>query len=459
MRYLCLSDKVFSFTEENALFSPPCHVVVGVSGGADSVALLHLLTRWPQSGITLTVVHVHHGLRGETAQRDMAFVEALCSAWGVTYIGVRADIPSLVQATGMSVEEAGRHERYRLFEEIRQQVGADYVLTAHTASDQAETVLMHLLRGCGTDGLSGIPATRGCIRRPLLCCSREDVEHYCAEHGLSYMTDETNTDLRYTRNRIRHEILPLLRQVNPAVDQALCRLATHSGEDSRYLSVLAQEALDLATLPDGAYRCDAFSRQPASVRRRMIRRILADLALPQISESHILAVERLLQQGRGETVLPLGTVLRAESGRLFLAGKEKPFSPSEFSVDVLPFTHLSEENTYTLRLISVKDYTEWENVHKLFFKSSIDYDKIQGGLCVRNRRSGDILHPAGRGVGKSLKKLMNEWGIPPSTRNSLPLLCDREGVVLVPGYTCDERVRVTPDTKHFLVWTNDSVQR
>ncbi len=440
------------------MFSAPCHLLVGVSGGADSVALLHLLAHWPASGLALTAVHVHHGLRGETARRDMMFVESLCAEWGIPYVGLFADVPALAKASGMGMEEAGRCERYRLFEETRLQVGADFVLTAHTSSDQAETVLMHLIRGCGTDGLAGIPPARGYIRRPLLCCSREEVECYCAEQELLFVTDETNADLRYTRNRIRRQVLPLLRQMNPAVDEALCRLAMHSGEDSRYFSALAEEALEAAVLPGGTYRCDAFTQLPTSVRRRMIRRILTDLALPQISESHILAVERLLQQGVGETVLPLGTVLRAENGRLFLAGKEKPCFQSEFPVDVLPFTFLFEGNAYTLRLISVKDCTEWENVHNLFFKSSIDYDKIQGSLCVRCRHGGDMLHPAGRGVGKTLKKLMNEWRIPSSQREHFPLLCDERGVLLVPGYTCDERVRVTLDTKHFLVWTSDSVQ-
>ena len=338
MRTLSLTDKVYSFTEENALFSAPCHLVGGVSGGADSVALLHLLAHWPTPGLTLTAVHVHHGLRGETARRDMTFVETLCAEWGIPYVGLFADVPALAKASGMGTEEAGRCERYRFFEETRLQMGADYVVTAHTASDQAETVLMHLIRGCGTDGLAGIPPVRGCIRRPLLCCSREEVERYCAEQGLVFMTDETNADPRYTRNRIRHQVLPLLRQINPATDEALCRLATHSGEDSHYLSSLARTAVAEAWLADGAYCVEAFTAQPVPVRRRMIRAVLTELSLPQVSEPHILAIEQLLKQGRGETVLPLETVLCVESGRLFPRGKKSVCFLPETTVKSLPFT-------------------------------------------------------------------------------------------------------------------------
>ena len=452
------SDKVFSFTQENALFSAPCHLLVGVSGGADSVALLHLLANWRQPGLSLTAVHIHHGLRAETADRDMTFVESLCRRLGVAFVGQYADVMQVAAANAIGLEEAGRRERYRIFEELRQNIGADYVLTAHTASDQAETVLMHLLRGCGTDGLTGIPARRGSILRPLLTCTRAEVESYCAEQELEYVTDETNADLRYTRNRMRHQLLPSLRKENPAVDEALCRLAQHTGEDSRYLWSLAMEALNEAVHPEGGYRCGAFVNEPIPIRRRMIRGILNRLELPQVSESHVLAIERLLAQGTGETVLPLGMVLRAEAGRLFPVSSQTVYSTQPLLVDQLPFSGDFAEKSFALSVKDTEKFADWKNVHKMFFKSSVDYDRIQGGLCVRSRLSGDTLHPAGRGVGKTLKKLINEWEIPPSQRDGLPLLCDEQGVVLIPGYTCDERVRVTADTKHFLVWESTSVQ-
>ena len=445
------ADKVLAFTQDNALFSAPCHLIIGVSGGADSVTLLHLLHHWPEEGLRLTAVHVHHGLRGDTADRDAAFVSALCDAWGIPLVLQHANVAALAKEQGIGLEEAGRCARYRLFEEVRQSVQADCIVTAHTASDQVETVLMHLVRGCGSDGLCGIPAKRFRVCRPLLTCSREEIEDYCRENALQYMTDETNADVRFTRNRVRHELLPLMRQLNPAVDNAILRLSGHVAEDCLLLNALAESTLKEASLPEGGYRAAAFSCQEQPVRRRMIRAVLRDGALPQISEAHILAVEELLANGRGETVLPQGTVLCAEDGRLFWRDEHPAILPS-VPVSDLPFSLYAGQEKGELFLLDAGEFEKWKNVHKMFFKYSVDYDRIQNGLHIRCRREGDYLHPAGRGIGKSLKKLMNEWRIPASRRDCLPLLCDETGVLLVPGYACDERVKITEATKHFLVW-------
>lgn len=446
-----LLDKVVAFTEENHLFVPLCHVLVGVSGGADSVSLLHMLCHWPRAGLQVTAMHIHHGLRGDTADRDADFVSALCSEWGVPLVSVRADVAEVAREAGIGLEEAGRRERYRLFEETRCRLGADYILTAHTASDQAETVLMRILRGCGTDGLAGIPAVRETVRRPLLSSTRHEIETYCLENGLTYVEDETNADTAFTRNRIRHELLPLLRQINPSADTALCRLSAHAAEDSHYLCALAEEAVSAAAVPEGGYAVAAFLCQPQPVRRRMIHSVLAALALPQISESHILAVEGILRQGRGQVLLPTGVCLCVEYGRLFVLQKEES-APQNLDVKSFPFTFFWLDKQYVLRLVGAKDVEEWKNVHKMFSNYSVDYARIQDSLCIRPRRMGDVLHPAGRGVGKTLKKWMNEWHVPVVERDTLPVLCDEGGVLLVPGYACDQRACPTKDTKVFLVW-------
>ena len=439
-----LTEKAFAFTREKALFSAPCRVVVGVSGGADSMALLHCLCRWPQSGLQITVVHVHHGLRGETADRDAAFVAEQCAALGVPVETFRIDAAAVAAANGWSIEEAGRHERYRLFEEVRAARGADYILTAHTADDHVETVLMHLLRGCGTDGLCGIPAVRDRVRRPLLCCTRQEIEAFCQECGLSYVTDETNEEMCYTRNRVRHEVLPLLRQINPAVDGALTRLSHHAAEDSRLLCDMAEEALSRATKGARIYDTAVFADASVPVRRRMIAEVLGSLTIPSIEEKHILDIEDAVLRGHGGVLLPTGVRVTVSQGQLCVVEDANPL----IAVDVESAPAVLQWGNQT---ISLEILTDYEIVHKKFLHYAIDYDKIQHGLCVRTRQEGDYFHPAGRGVGKSLKKQMIEWRIPAHLRDAVPLLCDDGGVLLVPGYACDERVRVTQDTKHFLV--------
>lgn len=444
-------EKVFSFTAEKSLFLAPCRMIVGVSGGPDSMALLHTLLHWPRPGLEICVVHVHHGLRGETANRDADFVEQQCRKWHVPVHIFRADIAALAQRWGIGLEEAGRQERYRLFDAVCDEEKADYILTAHNANDQTETVLMHLLRGCGVDGLCGIPAVRDRIRRPLLCCTRQEIEDYCRDEHIAFMTDETNADIHFTRNRIRHEVLPLLRELNPEVDAAVRRLSFFAEEDCRYFNESAAESIQQAASED-SYEVSAFLQQPLPVRRRMIRQLLRQNKVPCITQAHIEQLEQVLFSRDGSVSLPGGKQALVQQGRLYFETKitEQPKCPA-LTIHSLPAEIQWAGTTYKL------DFTEASSkVHKLFFKSVIDCDRIQGDLTVRCRAEGDSMRPAGRGICKTLKKLMNEWHIPTQQRDLLPVLCDDAGILLIPGYTCDERVRVTEDTKHFLVWNTDS---
>ena len=448
-------DKVFNFTKERALFSAPCHLLLGVSGGADSMSMLHSLYRWPIDGLRLTVLHIHHGLRADTADRDATFVQNYCAKLGISCIVEHLDVSGYAAENGMSVEEAGRCLRYDAFERVRQEVGADYILTAHTADDQAETVLMRILRGCGTDGLVGIPVARGVIRRPLLCCTRMEVEQYCAQNNVQYIVDETNEDTVFARNRIRHEILPYLREVNPSVNAALLRLSQHATEDAALLKNWAIEALAEARRQDG-WSVETFLDRPMPIRRRMISVLLRDAAVPTIEESHIIAVDRVMQSGNGKVHLPNATTIAVGQGmvRLLSTADEKT-APDALAIGSLP---LSAEFGGVHFTLSVHNADKNINVHNLFLNAALDYDTMQGKLYVRCRREGDYMHPSGRHIGKSIKKLMNEWKIPEHLRDTLPMVCDDLGVVLVPGYACDERVKPTADTKHFLVWHTDEVK-
>lgn len=447
-----LFEKTAAFVAENELFLSPCRVVIGLSGGADSMALLHVLTNWVVP-LQIYAVHVHHGFRGDAADNDERFVRDFCDSHHIPLTVFHSNVAAYAAAHRMSFEEAGRQVRYAHFEEVRQAVGADFILTAHTADDQVETILMHLVRGCGVDGLVGIPPIRGFIRRPLLNCTRADVERYCEENSISYVTDETNADVTYTRNYIRHRLLPVLRQMNPAVGAALLRLSQYAGEDTAYLNHLADRILSDAQHDDG-YRVDAILSQPPSMRRRIIRRMLRDTEVQTIESAHIVAAEGVLIRRGGSVSLPGGYSFSVEQGAVSVRkSKEiRPFSP-------IPLNELPCVVTIGDEIFSVYDDVEDpKNVHNLLFKFAMDCDKIVGELHFRCRQTGDYLHPVGRNVGKSIKKLMNEWHIPTHIRDAYPLLCDDLGVVLVPGYACDERVRVTDNTKHFLVCESRKMQ-
>ena len=246
-----LSEKVYAFTEKFALITPGERVLVAVSGGADSMVLLSVLRRWQQAGLTLAAVHIHHGIRGAEADRDAEFVTQMCRKWQIPLFLVRARVPEIAAREHLGLEETGRLVRYAVFERLAAAWQADRVATAHTASDRAETVLMHLLRGCGVAGLSGIPARRDKVVRPLLTCTRVEIEDYCRRSGIPYVEDSTNADVRYTRNAVRRELLPVMRRLNPAAEQALLRLADSAAEDEQCLAQLAADALTNARTSAG----------------------------------------------------------------------------------------------------------------------------------------------------------------------------------------------------------------
>ncbi len=446
-----LFDKFMSFTRENALISLPSAMVVGVSGGADSMTLLHVLSCLRERGLTVYAVHIHHGLRGEEADRDERLVRDFCAQLGVSLTVERADVRALAAMWNCGLEEAGRRVRYDVFERVRQAVGAQFIATAHTADDATETVLMHMVRGCGVGGLVGIPPRRGAIVRPLLSCTRAEIEAYCAAQDIPFAVDSTNDDIAFMRNRVRHELLPLMRQMNPSIDEALARLRAAASGDEAYFDVLATAVFDEARGEDGSFSRMVFLRQPLAVRVRLWKLLLAHFGCFSFTERHIAALETALRNNRGTVCVSADCGVTVSADRI-----ERLHSGTSFcalSVCSLPFSFDLDGQTHELRLFSCEEMAIYQNVHKKFFNYAVDYDKIQGGLCVRSRLEGDYLHLPQRRVGKSLKKVFQEYRIPAHRRDIYPLLCDNDGLALVPGIGCDTRVCPDADTKHFLVWT------
>lgn len=445
-------QKVQQFVKHKGLFSAPCRILLGLSGGADSMALLYVLHRW--QGVDLSAVHVHHGLRGEEADRDAAFVTEQCAALGVPLTVHREDVASVARQGKIGLEEAGRRVRYAFYERMADESGFEHIATAHNADDQAETVLMNMVRGCGVDGLAGIPAIRGRIIRPLLCCTREEIEGFCNAMAIPYVTDSTNKDVDYTRNRCRHQLLPLLEQINPEVKKSLFRLSKHAANDSDYLHTMAAVALDNAYRNE-SYITKEFMNQPEPVRRRMLIQILRRHDLNDFTQQHISAMEGVVLSGQGSVDVPGGRVVVSQ-GRLAVLLPQENLAvsvPVELPLEAGNEIIVDWQGaSYRLSIVNCEKAEIIKKVHKKFLQSTIACDTIHGSLFLRARQSGDYMHPAGRNVGKSLKKLMIEWHMPSFMREKFPLLCDQNGVLLVPGYACDERVRPHEKTKLFLVW-------
>lgn len=425
------------------MFAPGDTVTVALSGGADSVSLLVVLMELREElQITLQAAHLNHRLRGAESDRDEAFVRSLCEKLEIPLFVEQADVRQEAAKSREGLEECGRRLRYAFLERI---AGTGKIATAHTLSDCAETVLFHLCRGTSLKGLCGIPPVRDRVVRPLIECSREQIEEFCRENGLSYVTDSTNASDEYTRNHLRLNVVPQLKKVNPSFYDALRRMMRSNREDEAFLEESARRALQRVTRSEGLCAA-ALLQEPRPIRLR----ILADRAAEECGHAceskHIEKMEELLREG-GQTVICGGVTARVRQGILeFIHG----YAPVRWSVEVEGDKTPLPMGVLRMQVISPEKYEKLRNVHKNFAKCCLDFDTIQGRLFLRSRLEGDSIRLGERGVTKTLKKLFNEEKIAPEKRLEIAVLADDNGVLWVSGFGADERCAVTESTQKIL---------
>jgi len=370
-------------------------IVAGLSGGADSVALLHWLHTAAQAKnpIYLTAAHLNHGLRGEESDQDEAFCTALCARLGIPLHVKRVDIAALAATEGIGIEEAGRSARYAFFEELAQQNPGTKIALAHTLSDRMETMLLNMRRGAALRGLCSIPPVRALgdsavVIRPLIECSRAQVEAYCAEHHLDFRTDSSNFELTYRRNQIRLEALPAL-HLN---DNAMRRMFRALEADEQFLLREAGRRSQEADLPE-----------PLQSRLRR---------------------QELVSSG-----------IEPSAVRIQEAGNQKP------KIEITP-------RNVTVEFEYVTNSTENLTIRGL--ANCLDYDTMVGNLETGTRKPGDCMHLCNGAGTKPLKKLFQERDVPPGEREQRVILRDDAGIVWLEGFGCAHRCRVTSDTKTVL---------
>lgn len=425
-------------------------IVVAVSGGADSMTLLHALVALREEmRLSLVAAHVHHGLRGKQADADETFVHAQCEALCVPLAVLHADVAKEARR-GEGIEAAGRRIRYDYFRRLAQEYAYPFIATAHTADDNLETVLLHLTRGSSLHGLCGIPPIDGIRIRPLLSCTRAQIEAYCAEKHIPYVTDATNADITYSRNRVRTLVVPQLRAINPQVTAACDRLTIGLREEDAFLEDLAAEWQKRARVATDRFAVSVLRDAPPVLQRRALCRILRDCGA-DAEACHIALLEAALKDG-GSVDLP-GDVRAAVVGetlRVYRLSACQKTAYFEMPLCVGSTYEIAGE-TYSATCVSRENFEETRKIHKNVLKFALDYDKICSDILIRQRKAGDAFHPV-NGVGKTLKKYFNENRVDVWERGRIPLLCDRDGVVLVTGYSCDERVKMTADTKRVLLF-------
>ena len=446
-----LEQKALCALRQYSLFSQGDRIAVGVSGGADSVALLRFLAALrPQFGWDLVVCHIHHGLRGAEADRDECFVRAMAEQLGLPCAVSRIDAAALALRDHISVEEAGRTARYAFFAQTAGEGGR--IATAHTLDDSIETVLMNLVRGTGLRGLCGIPRIRGNIVRPLLDCTRAEVEDYLGALGQPYCTDSTNLTDDYTRNRIRHDILPRLCELNPNFTGAMARMLPRLAAQQALTDCLAAQSAQQLHAACGGLSRQGLSALPEPVCGRLLLRLLEQNRLP-VSAA---AVERMTETLRTGGKLDLAArswffVAQGDLAAVIYAppGGIPPVPvplPQEETPVILPF---SPQKSLKLTLCNkiVANTSEKFNISLL--KYAIDCDKIKGYSFMRTRRPGDTFI-----IGKKQLSLGEAWaaaGIPALLRPALMVLADEQGVLWAEGIGSSSRAAVTENTKQYVI--------
>lgn len=401
-------------------------VLAALSGGADSVALLRVLLAL---GYPVRAFHLNHCLRGAESDRDEVFCRTLCERLGVPLTVERIDVGAWAAQAGEGVEAAARCIRYERLAAAAQ--GAK-IATAHTADDNLETMLFHLSRGTGPKGLAGIPPVRGDIIRPLIGVERAQVEAYLTELGQDFVTDSTNLSGDYTRNRIRHEVVPVLRQINPAVCGAAVRLSGLLRQDEAFLREQAEACLTRAARPDGTWETAPLREAHPAVRSRALRRMAAQSGMPMrdFTAQHVQALEGLLETDdpSAECDLPHGYCARREYGAVRLGKRETLPERCEIPLAV-PFEGTIWQGAVRLSLRPLEKNAVF---YKSFNTFCVDCGTIDSGsLCVRTRCAGDRLRLTGNGGSRTLKKLMIDRKIPRLRRDGLAVVADKYGVIAV----------------------------
>ena len=441
--------KVKQTSERHHMLSPGDTILVALSGGADSMALLNVLYELKNEyDLTLKAAHFNHGIRGDEALRDENFCVEVCRELGVELFVGRADIPALARQLGIGLEECGRQERYAFFEKVAP--GAK-VATAHTLSDCEETFLFNLARGSSLRGLTSIPPVRDNIIRPLIDCSRAEIEAYCEEKGIRFVTDSTNLSDEYTRNRIRHKIVPELKNLNGAFNSAFSRCVDSLREDEELLAMLSGAAVERASVPEG-FLVEPLSVLHPALKRRAVADVIVALAGEKPQHHHIDTVCKLLSSA-GDAQVCGGVSLRVRGGLL-----QKVAEPcGEWSTEAVIGDNKLSGYEVNISLCDKNDTINIEKINKHLLDNSVNYDKIKGKLFFSSIREGDKVCLRGRGVTKQLRRIFNEMHVQPELRRSIPVLRDDEGIVWVHGVGVAQRVAVGADTCRMLVLTSAKV--
>ena len=435
-----MRDKLLAWCQSMDLVKPGDSLILAVSGGADSMAMLHffsaLASQWH---LKLTCAHFNHHLRGEESDRDQAFVAEQCHLWHIPFVHDGANVNAIAREKGLSLEQAAREARYTFLSSVG---AGSKIATAHTATDNTETVLLNLVRGASLQGLCGIPPKRGNLIRPMLCVTRQEILAYLEQEHVSFVEDSTNGDDFCRRNRLRHHVLPALLQENPALQEQLVLRSLLLRQDAEYLRQLAGAALDTCRTNRGI-QVSKFLAQPPALHVRMIHQWLKEEGCQEVSMMHIQGVLGLLHSSKpaAQYRLPGLRTIAREYDVLIFQPQESP-SICGSQLLRLPGETRLPGPCYTVKAQLIKNLKAVENTPYSF---ALKYDMIEQINLLRSRLAGDVLHR--KGGSKPVKKLWIDAKIPQRLRSALPVLVIGDTVAAAAGIGADPRYLAQPGQK------------
>lgn len=417
-----MNNKVLKTVKKYNMLSKGDRVLIGVSGGADSIALLEFFVSVKEKyDLDICVAHIEHGIRGDDSVNDAEFVENYCKKLGVNFYLKTIDAPNLAKKAKMGVEEYSRMARYDFFNTIE----CDKIATAHNLTDNIETLLFRLARGTGLKGACSIPAVRGKIIRPFIEVSSGEIRKWCNDNNIPYRVDCTNSDSAYSRNLIRLEILPLFEKLNANYQDNIENFISDVNEDYAFIDDYVK------------------SIYPKIVKNN-------EIDLPKLNELDLSIKKRILimffdENGYSLNRIHLQSVIdiTLKSGKTQI--KENVFAISaKGKIRIAKFNDLNKKDEFVTKILNIDEFKD-KNID--FY---CDCDKIVGNIIIRAKQAGDRIKPAGRNVSKTLKKLLNESAYPIEKRDKKIVVCDDLGIVGVIGLCADERVKVDCNTAKIL---------
>lgn len=442
---LTYEDFKRSLLKRNMIEDGDC-IVVAVSGGCDSSAMLHLLKHLSEEmNITLVCAHVNHNIRGAEAKRDEDYVRDICSKYCIPFRLLSADVIGYAEKNHLSTEDAGRKIRYDFFNSLSDEFGKIKIATAHTLSDSAETFMFNVARGCSVSGLCGIPAVRDNIIRPLIDFTRDQTEDYCWQNDIEFVTDSTNLGDEYTRNKIRHNVIPTLKNINPSFEKAFSRLESNLSDIRDYISGCADEILKKSYDGNGSYDCSIIKSSPPFIQNEIAATILKSFNFEVTNERVNDLTVLFASENDFKKELSKNRFIIKKRNWIYCESSSQPLEkiiPVPFEIGEIK---IANDKILKIEVIDRKEFENSYNVKKFNLKQTFDFDKIIGTTIIRSRKTGDCadIH----GGTKTLKKLFNEEKIPLETREHVAVIADENGIVWVEGLGTNKRCRVTEKTK------------